>query len=340
MLARSENRGLGIQTHEFFRHVKPDRTLLVDMGELARGFDLFPERFPGATVAEFRDGMFDEPLVREWLDGLDVVFTAETFYDWRMVDWARSMGVATVVQLNPEFYRHAVDNLPEPSVWWAPSPWRMEHLHKDTRLVGVPVAADRFPMELPEPAERIRFVHVAGHQAAGDRNGTRQLFQALRVIRHRMTVRIITQDPKLPAFRPHRGIDIETETRGRPDYWDLYRDADVLLMPRRYGGLCLPVQEAMACGLGVVMSQVSPNDWWPTVRVAGSFRGVLNTGTGPVRMYATNPRKLGEAMVRLSRNRDELRAAQEASLGWAREHTWEKMLPQYRTELERAADHA
>ena len=338
MLARSENRGLGIQGWEFYRHVKPDRTLLVDMGELARGFDLFPERFPDATVAEFRDGMFDEALVRGWLEGLDVVFTAETFYDWRMIDWARSMGVATVVQVNPEFYRHAVDELPEPTVWWAPSPWRMNHLPDTARLVGVPIAGDRFPMRIPERDGPVRFLHVAGHRAAGDRNGTLQLLQALRVLRQPMTVRLLTQDPKLPRLRPQRAVVVETETRGRPNYWDLYSDADMLVMPRRYGGLCLPVQEAMACGLGVVMTDTSPNDWWPTIRVRGGNRGVLNTGTGPVRMFAATPRALGETLDRLAKNPAEVLTSQQAGLEWAEAHTWDAMLPQYVDELERAAD--
>ena len=338
LLARSENRGLGIQVWEFFRHVKPDRTLLVDMGELARGFELFPERFPGATVAEFRDGMFDETLVRDWLRGLDVVFTAETFYDWRMVDWARSEGVATVVQVNPEFYRHPVDDLPEPTAWWAPSPWRIEHLRRDTRLVGVPIAADRFPMVVPEPAGELRVLHVTGHVAAGDRNGTNQLLQAIRTVKHRITVRILTQDGKLPRVRPHRGINLETETGGRANYWDLYDDADVLVMPRRYGGLCLPVQEAAACGLGLVMTEVSPNDWWPTIRVQGTFRGSLNTGTGVIRLFAVTPRRLAQTLDHLAQHPDEVRAAQRAALDWAKDHTWEKMLPQYRDELERAAD--
>jgi glycosyltransferase involved in cell wall biosynthesis len=37
----------------------------------------------------------------------------------------------------------------------------------------------------------------------------------------------------------------------------LYEGFDALIMPRRYGGLCLPMNEALTSGLPVIMSDTS-----------------------------------------------------------------------------------
>ena len=40
---------------------------------------------------------------------------------------------------------------------------------------------------------------------------------------------------------------------------DLYKNFDALILPRRYGGLCLPMNEALMSGLPVIMTDISPN---------------------------------------------------------------------------------
>lgn len=342
LLARGEDRGLGIQTWEFHRAIRPERTMLIDMGELARGFPMHPDRYPDAMQVNFGDTQaLPEKATREWLDGLDVVFTAETFYDWRIIGWANDQGVATVCQLNPEFYKHPHEpHTPHPTMWWAPSPWRLKHLHEDTRLVGVPVAADRFPMVAPEPADRLRVLHVAGHRAVADRNGTLQLLQAARLVRSPMVIRILTQDGRLPRIKPHRHPRVEVigEPGGRPNYWDLYDDADLLMLPRRYGGLCLPTQEAMACGLAVAMTDCPPNEYWPNLPLHARKRQNLNTATGLVPMWAADPRGISDKLDRMAKNPEALAGQQAASLEWARAHSWDAMLPFYMDELALAAD--
>jgi hypothetical protein len=45
-----------------------------------------------------------------------------------------------------------------------------------------------------------------------------------------------------------RSAPANVTTDERTDYWAVYDDVSLLLLPRRYGGLCLPMQEAAACG--------------------------------------------------------------------------------------------
>ncbi len=336
LIARADDRGLGHMTWEFHRHLAPARTLVVrEPGAEARGFHPHLDRYPDATVVRFDGGLLPEAEVRDWLQGLDVLYSAETFYDWHLVDWAELAGVATVLHVMPEFHHHHV---PPTTAVWAPTPWRLQHLPAYTRLVPVPVATDRFPMAAPARAEQLRVLHTAGHRAAADRNGTTQLLQALRRTRQPMAVRLTTQDAALPRGALPRTIALQAEVGGRAGYWELYADADVLVLPRRYGGLCLPVQEAMAAGLAVVLPDTSPNDWWPALLTPGRDRGNITTAAGHLPLFAADPQQLGAQLDQLATEPDLLATLQHASLAWAQAHSWAELAELYRAELARAAD--
>jgi glycosyltransferase involved in cell wall biosynthesis len=346
LLARSENRGLGIQSLEFFRRLPVNDVLIVDMGELARGFARHDERYlnvaserGGVTVgvAEYRNGFFvDEALVRDWLHGLDVVFSVETLYDPRFHLWANEARVATVIQLNPEFIKPDVF---EPTAWWAPTTWRLDQLPAGTRLVPVPVSLDRFTVGAQVPDDQpMRVLHVVGHRAASDRNGTQLFQQSLRYLQHQIHARIITQDERLLPFRPRPKATCEVVLNGVVDYWSLYENADVLVLPRRYGGLSLVVQEAAASGLALVLTDCSPNETWPSLRVRARPRGGLRAPVGHVQLWECMPRTLAETIDRLSEDRVLLKEQREAARAWADDHSWERLAPLYMKELARAAN--
>lgn len=334
LIARSEDRGLGHMTWDFHRHVKPDRTLLIDMGALSRGFAQHPERYSGDVLTlPFNSGVFDEQLVRDWLVGLDVVYSAETFYDWRVVEWARAARVTTVLHVMPEFWR---DDVPQPDVIWLPTSWRRDTFSCDTRVVPVPVSRPNVPP--CSDSERLRVVHVAGNRAAGDRNGTILAMNASRYARSSMLLRVETQGQRLPSLAMPRHVELQRHAGGRRDRWQMYEHADVLLMPRRYGGLCLPALEAMASGLAVVMPGVPPNDEWPIVSMPSSWRGTIETPCGQLPMAYVEPRTIAATLDQLADDRSTLAAAQLAAMRWAIRNSWEELLPRYEHELTRACE--
>lgn len=335
VVARGENRGLGIQSWETARALGA-RALVVEMGELARGFASDPGRFDDPTVVHYVDGALPEEQVRAWLETVDVVYAPETLYDWRLADWCREMRVPVVVHINPEFFHPDLAEAHPPTAWWAPTPWRLDHLAPGTQVVPMPVATDRFRGKTPAPPiDRLTVLHVAGHRAAGDRNGTLILLQALRLTRRPVIARILTQDPRLPKGRTPSHVELQTEMGGRTHWWELYDDADVLVMPRRYGGLCLPVQEAAGAGLGLVLSDVAPNAFWPSIRVRARARGELRCPTGPVPLMDTSPGALAEVIDRLGEDRELLAAQQHAALTWARVHSWAVQAPLWLERLQR-----
>lgn len=311
VIARAEDRGLGIQTWEVVRHMNPERVLVVRVpGSEAQGFELHRDRFPGATVlrVDERNWTLPEQEVREWLSGLDVVYTAETVYDQRLIGWANEQHVATVIQANPEF--HDPSN-PPPTVTWVATEWRIGHI-PGARIVPMPVALDRFP-EPDYSIQPARAIHTAGRRATGDRNGTETVLWS-------------------QNWAPDLTIDILEQT-DRP-YWENYQDASVFLMPRRYGGLCLPANEACAAGLVPVMTDISPNRYWPIVPVHHRPNGLVHLFCGEVPTILPDPEHIALTVRQLLD--DDLTPMRKTARQWAEEHSWTSLRSLWESELEHA----
>ncbi len=335
ILARSDSRGLGNQTRAVYDHMRPDQTLVIDMGELGRGYPTHhDEWYPDGTVVPFDGHRLPELTVRSWLEGLDVLWTAETPYDHRMPIWCAQHGVALVVMLNPEFDHWTGDRTnPRPQTFWSATTWRHELLPAGTRVVPMPVA--------PNPRARIRdgaagLLHIVGRRALADRNGTSIIFHSWRHTRAKTRWTITTQD-RLPMARPPRHIDLHVS--GPVDNpADLYDMGDILILPRRYGGLCLPAQEAMAAGLPVVMPDVPPNRDWPIVPLPARAGQLVRTAAGRIPTADVNPRDLARLVDTLTVDTDEISALSARALQWAAEHSWDALAPVWWAEFERAAD--
>lgn len=339
LVARADDRGLGLLTWAFARHMKPDRTLVIDMGQLARGFTQHVDRYPDALVVPFDGHYLPEHMVRKWLRGLDCVYFAETAYDWRFVTWANDAGVATVCMAMAEFWRHPREpDLPMPTQVWAPTNWRLDLLPPGTPVVPVPVEDDVWTLIPAGTGERLQVVHVAGHRAAGDRNGTLQVLGAVRNMRGPIDVTIHCQDERLPVVRPPSAdVTLRLVPGGQQSRPDLFAGAHVLLMPRRYGGLCMPAQEALGAGLALAMSQCPPNvGSWPLVALRGQYESRQPTPSGDVRSFTCDPRYIASMMDGLARNPERVVTLQTAGVAWAKAHSWSELGPVYRQRLAEA----
>lgn len=337
LIARAETgRGLGIQTYEMYRHLHPDRTMIVTTK------DTFPtdtSRFGKATVVKFHNEQLHEPTVRHWMNGLDAIVTVETLYDWRIADWARAAGVRTIVHGNPEFHKHALIQLPEPDVWWWPTTWRLDLLPPGP-VVPVPVPDD-VPFSAADDAATgvIKFLFIGGKPALGDRNGAQTLLQALPRARQRFEVTIRSQTGRLGQgqIRSNRNVRV-TELHAVRDRWSMYKGQHALVLPRRYGGLCLPALEAMASGLALVMPDCSPNTDWPIFPVHSAPGRRLHMQSGRVETFDTLPNDLVTKLDALVINRRLLIEQQAASREWAEQNRWSTLAPLYHHEIETACN--
>lgn len=333
VIARGEDRGLGNQTYEACRHLEPDRVLLIDPGPDGR-FTQHPERYTPWDTTTLRWGpgfTLDETAARRWLNGLDVVYTAETPYDDRLPRWAKDAGCVVVIHANPEQLSPERAAQLADAAWWAPTPWRLAQLPAGTRVVPMPVAERHTEHE---PVEHVRFLHVAGWPTVGDRNGTELVAEAAQHLTASSDLIIRGQHKQLRRYRHPR---LTVESGNVPNYWDLYRNADVLVIPRRFGGLCLPVQEAMQAGLAVVMSDCAPNDTWPGPRVPAPATSHVHTAAGNLPLHSVDPRTLAELLDELAADPDRVTQLRTEATAWATRNTWAALRERWLAELEHAA---
>lgn len=332
LIVRSEDRGLGSLSRDFYEHLDPDRVLVViPTGVPRHGLISHLEWYPDATVVRY-DGHLPEHTCRAWLEGLDAVWSAETFYDWRFCRWARDAHVATVCHLMPEWWRPqwAV----EPTAWWAPTSWRLEHLPEGTRHVPIPIAI-RAPRRRRRKPGPFRWLHVAGAQTEADRNGTGALLEAAQHLTDPQEIIIRSQSPGITSTSDR--VTVITETVA--DRWQLYDEADALVMPRRYAGLSLPVLEAFAAGLPALMTDMSPqNVDWP-VQIVPTAPSV------PVRLFGhtiettdADPVALAAIMDQWASDPAEVQRWSARVRHYATANSWETRIPEIHAELERVAD--
>jgi glycosyltransferase involved in cell wall biosynthesis len=331
LIARANQRGTGIQTHEAFRHYPFDRTMVVAIPDMRFPDDL--SLYPDATYIglDTRAHSLPKGKICRWMEGLDVVFSVETLYDWNVADWARDMGIRTVVQGNPEFYVHRrKTDQPHPDLWVWPTSWRPFDDMPEMHILPVPVPNDRPRIAgLPED-DKLVVLHVAGHRALADRNGTDQFIEAIARLRRPCEIRVIGQDGQLPLpSRVPRGVDLVNTPTGVEDRWEMYRGVHVVALPRRYGGNCLPAYEAMASGCAVMMPNISPNQTWPIVPLDFRQGRQLQVQAGFIATWNTVPDAIAYTIGQLDEHRDRLAGHQLEARAWAAANTWRALEHEY-----------
>lgn len=314
MIARGDNGGLGTICQEFARAMQPDRVLVIDLGGRGRG-PLHMSRFDGldARVATHPP----QPDALAWLiEGSDVIYTAETGYSdelWAMADAA---GVATVLHAMPELWR------PEhkPTQLWLPTTWEIDRFeYLSPEVVPVPIALDRF--ERRQRTEAVHFAHIAA-PAFLDRNGTKIAKAAARYRRSKLSMR-----GERTGLRVH-------------NYWDvLGPDVDILVMPRRYGGLSLPMQEALGQGIPVVTSDLEPQRGWPGCELVSCLPTPKRTNMlgGVFEVWDMAPPALSEVITGLVSNPEHVQELSRAALRYGEELSWYPWASLYRARFEALA---
>lgn len=312
--ARADHRGLATLTALIHRHLQPAKTVVVDMGRHSPTA-FHPVQYPGAETVAYDDLRAGNYNIDAFLDGLDVVVCFEVPYDDRLWDTARRRGVRTVCLVMPEldpWARHP--ELPRPDVIGLPTPWLAERY---TDAAWLPVPAAQLALIPPGPD----VVHV-GALAMADRNGTRAVIEASARTRSSIVVRC-QQAPDWPHHRAMVEVaDVESSE-------DLFVGAALVVMPRRYGGLSLTIQEAMSAGLPVVVADTDPYALTlPPEATVSAVRGRdLHAKGGSIPTWDTDPQDLAAKIDTVMADADLRHYLAAASAEWATQNQWERLRP-------------
>lgn len=263
LIAYAENTGLGSQTKAYFDHLNPFRTMVLDRSG-SRDNTFYPERFPGATIV---NGLPSQAECEHFLQGVDVLLAAELLPTDTMMRIARQYGVKVVLVPNYEYFW---GNTKQHTVKWqadlllVPSKWHYEDFPQPKIYFPLPLEPKKVRFARPRAQN---FLHIVGKPIFPDRNGTETLIEALQYIQSNVTITIHAgQMPARDLFKLQWDDSIKCTVRvvrdEAPDNEAMYADQDVLIMPRRFGGLCLPANEALAHGMPVIMPDISPNNQW------------------------------------------------------------------------------
>lgn len=334
IIARCDSRGIAYQTEEACRGLQPDRVLVVMLHD--KRWPERPDRYRDYDCvfadSDLRTRKLDLRKVRQFMAGLDVVFAVETLYDWEMMEIADGLGVHVVVQGNPEFYTHPRDpDRPHPDLWVWPTPWLLDDMPGGT-LLPVPAPPTR-PAAADPGDETLRVLHVAGHRALGDRNGTDLFYEAIPLLGPGVHVTVVGQDGQLASPRLPRGVTYEAHPNGVEDRWRLYENQHVVVLPRRYGGLSLPAIEACAAGVVPMMPDVAENSMWPILPLQAKIGRRQRVPAGSVPTWLVRPNQIAYEIDKLNRDRHLLDDAQARAIDWAATNQWEDWLPTYRDAL-------
>lgn len=351
LIARADNTGLGMQTYEFYKHMAPVKTMVIDISMFNKNKQ-YPERYPDG---QFIYGFPSDQEVLDFLEGLDVVFVAEAPYNFKLYSFAKEKGVKVAVQYNYEFFDWFADpDKPTPDMLIAPSMWHYDQVEEFARERGIqhvylhcPVATEKLPFR--QITEARTFLHIAGRSAAHDRNGTKLVIQASKLLEtpakiilhfqgeqglsHQATT-TLEEYKRLAWFEGGKRLQIREQDFNH--YEDIYSEGDVLLLPRRYGGNCLPLNEALSVGMPAIMTDVSPNnyflprEWLVPAHVESQF-----TPRTVIDIHSCDPKALAEKIDEFYRMDEEaMEHANYKALDIAESISWETLGGMYYQALE------
>ena len=301
IIARSDNTGLGNQTRELVNMLNPDKILLIDSTPFNKNKQ-HPEWYDGYDCIK-SNGFPSSEQIKIFLNSVDVVLSCETFYDQNFIRFANKRNVKTILQYNYELFGHLSNpNLPLPTALLSPSVWKIEHIQKlfgnQTKVIHLPPPTNENLFNKVKEnnlsKSHNRILHVAGKKASKDRNGTETVIDMLKYSKGDYELVIRSQSEIESNIKDSR-LTIEI---GNPENReDMYDGFDAMVLPRRYAGLCLPMNEALLSALPVFMTNISPNNhvlpqnWLVKSDSIGTIRTKIR-----LELFEANPRDLAKTI--------------------------------------------
>lgn len=261
MVVRDDQGGLGNLTYRAWRELKPAVTLVVQWRP-CRGEPDSEKFFADWTETYITDRPVLDATWEKMAGLADVWWTAETWYSDNAETILAENNVRSVLYAMPELFDGS-----QATEVWNPTNY-LENRLALSKVVHWPTS----PPDQWELRTKVRrLLHVSSGSAL-DRNGTQTFLEALHHVSTPCDVYVHAPDENFAGLK--RMVSQLPERHNVAFSWDyeqdlgrLYQWADMLVLPRRYAGLCLPAFEAFGHGCLVMMPDVEPQARWPIVPV-------------------------------------------------------------------------
>jgi len=253
LIARADMSGLGVLSQAFYKHLPFDKIMVVSNNV----YPSRPEIYKDPIVCKI--GTPDLEEIDEFLKDIDIVLTFETPYNWNLFSEAKKRGIKTILIPNYEWLPSTIPVVPD--LFICPSKLDYDEVinnsmfgNKNAVYLPVPIDREETPFKLRSKAEIFLFNN--GHGGYMDRNSSKELFEAISLIKKDVKFKIHSQ-----VYFPDIINDSRVEViYGDIPYKELYSEGDVFLFPHKFDGLSLPIQEALSAGLPIITTDIYPHN--------------------------------------------------------------------------------
>jgi hypothetical protein len=320
------------------------------LGHLAKDFydngivtDVMVFRHPGGIAKshmnwyprgthEWKERPFKGPILERWLSKLDVVLCFETPFDWAFLDKARSMGVKTAIMPMYEWFLerppHVFDLFINPSL--LDQKYFPQGIH-----IPVPVK-----QEWKLRTTATKWLHNAGNIGCRGHKGTLELLKAMKYVESPIDLTVRCQNAN-GLRKLIRDAECISDSRikyvaGEIPYNQLYADHDVAIVPEKFNGLSLPLQEAFASGLMVMTTDRFPTNTWlpkePLIPVSQTQEAQTMRGHLPFEECIVDPEDIAATIDVFHQQSIEKYSLLGRQYGI--ENSWDVLKPRYISALE------
>jgi glycosyltransferase involved in cell wall biosynthesis len=318
----AHRRGLGYLMRDFHRNgIVTDVCVVKHPGVPSCADEWYP---PGTPSVQLR--RLDMRVMQDFCAGMDAMVFFETAFDWSLIPFCRSRGIQTY--LVPMYECCPVGHEP-PDVYLCPSLLDMEYFKKNSRFLPLPT---EYPWRLRTTAQH--YIHNGGYLGLRGREGTTLLIEAMQYVRSPLKLTSRVQENVDAAHQRMMAHDPRIEyIAGTVPYEELYASGDVVVMPQKFNGCSLPMQEACASGMVVMASDRVPANSWlnrdPLIPVNGYNRNVrIGGGYLPFDEAIITPQDIAATMDQWF-NQD-VSALSLAGKEWAERHSWAALGEQWK----------
>lgn len=295
LIGKDNYKGLGTLTEEWMRHMPLDKVMCV--GDALK-------RWSGAIYVR-------QPTIIDYDNftrGLDVVVVLEMAFP-EIITAARKNGAKVALKVNYEYLPERLSV--EPDLYLCSSSVNYDAVRSNNKvLIADPVDTDRIPFKKRKIAKV--FQHNTGNPL-NDANCTAETIEAFKVL-------------KKEEFIIKQHGDVE-------NYWELYGDGDVFVLPQKFRATSLPIQEAMASGMPVITTDIRPfNEFVPKETLIDPVGFKNLTGYyRPIRAAEIKIEDLRDKIISLLGK--DIQKLSERSREYAESISWRKLIPKLKKVL-------
>jgi hypothetical protein len=293
-----------------------------------------PHWYPNSTCLTNLKDKQQVAYAKTWCEQFDLMLFFETPFLWELLPHCKARGVRTVLM---PMYECMPRQLPyQPDAFLNPSLLDQAYYPAGHYL---PVPVQGVPWRLRTRADV--FVHNAGNGGLNGRNGTRELYQALPLLKKPTRLVLRYQErpiEELPTYPTTVKIGQATVQclPGTIPQEDLYTVGDVFVFPEKFNGLSLPMQEAYASGMMVMGSFRYPMTEWLPIDCLIPVQGVKHQALYPrlnvIGQATIHPSLIAETMDRW--NGELIAWHSQSGREYAEKHSWEVYRSRYQAFLE------